>query len=1016
MTSGVSAYRAGSVYVTQGETTVHGDLTQFIGNALAGAQFIGPDRITYAVQADATEPDSLSIWPPYEGTTVAAPAAISGGTGTAIGDMTGGGNLAGAFDGSTTQSASLGAAKATATSAYIGKDFSAAPKKISRAVVYGSSNQGYVSGANPSVTLELYAKTGSAPASATDGTLLASMTLTDTTNESAGRTLIVPDAYLATLWDHVWVRVSHNGSAAQINVAEVVFWSSAGAYILFRMTDRMAASALQTQRLKDYLDTRTDIHRGTADPHAELGGPNSIYYKFNMGGEFLAFYARGVDGWGPPLSPQLSPELEALADEIDGFADDALAAATAAAASATTAAGHVTTAAGHVTTASGHATAAATSAAAAATSETNAETQKTAAAASATAAAASATAAAGSATTATTQATNAAASATTASGHAGTATTKASDAATSAGAAAASAAAAAASATAADASADAAADSAADAAELVAEAEALNKITTTSTTTITPTTSGNMVFTVALPFHVVPGQIVRAISQSNLAVWATGVVQSLSGATLTITATQIGTATSKNDWAIGITGERGLPGSGAVDSVNGQTGPGVILGGADIAAGFTGVNYVGAPASSIADHLSGIDTAISPGVAVKTDIDSAATCDIGSLPTLVARIMNTTTITSLGSVPNVLRIVQFAGSLTLTHNASSLVLPGGTSIVTQSGDMAMFRSDGAGNWRCLQYLRASGIASGLAGVYVGTQAALAMAFGTPGAMVHGTGNNSSLALGRWAASTGAAALTLGHSRGAAVGTHTVVQSGDGLGSIVFDGSDGTDFRSGAAIVSEVDGTPGASDMPGRLIFKTTPDGSATLTERLRIDCTGLIKAADSGGIFAAMNAVSDPSSSSPRFKAGATASNPAWASMGSSTATRTHMAFENGNGVVGSITTNGSATAYATSSDYRLKENDEALAEAVDVGALIDALRPIRFTWKADGGEGFGFFAHELQEQIPEAVTGEKDGTFMTEEQVEVDRYQGVDMSKIVPYLVAEIQLLRTRIAALEAQ
>jgi hypothetical protein len=70
---------------------------------------------------------------------------------------------------------------------------------------------------------------------------------------------------------------------------------------------------------------------------------------------------------------------------------------------------------------------------------------------------------------------------------------------------------------------------------------------------------------------------------------------------------------------------------------------------------------------------------------------------------------------------------------------------------------------------------------------------------------------------------------------------TVVQSNDGIGSLVFRGYDGADYINGAQIEAQVDGTPGSNDMPGRLVFFTTPDGSATLTERMRINADGTIK-------------------------------------------------------------------------------------------------------------------------------------------------------------------------------
>jgi hypothetical protein len=67
---------------------------------------------------------------------------------------------------------------------------------------------------------------------------------------------------------------------------------------------------------------------------------------------------------------------------------------------------------------------------------------------------------------------------------------------------------------------------------------------------------------------------------------------------------------------------------------------------------------------------------------------------------------------------------------------------------------------------------------------------------------------------------------------------TKVESGDNLGSIVFRGSDGTSFQDSAMISSEVDGATGSSDMPGRLTFWTVPDGSTSVTERMRIDSSG----------------------------------------------------------------------------------------------------------------------------------------------------------------------------------
>jgi hypothetical protein len=77
------------------------------------------------------------------------------------------------------------------------------------------------------------------------------------------------------------------------------------------------------------------------------------------------------------------------------------------------------------------------------------------------------------------------------------------------------------------------------------------------------------------------------------------------------------------------------------------------------------------------------------------------------------------------------------------------------------------------------------------------------------------------------------------SRGGALGSNTIVQNDDLVGSLFFQGADGTDINSRAAEISAViDGTPGANDMPGCLVFSTTADGASSPTERLRINSSG----------------------------------------------------------------------------------------------------------------------------------------------------------------------------------
>ena len=83
-------------------------------------------------------------------------------------------------------------------------------------------------------------------------------------------------------------------------------------------------------------------------------------------------------------------------------------------------------------------------------------------------------------------------------------------------------------------------------------------------------------------------------------------------------------------------------------------------------------------------------------------------------------------------------------------------------------------------------------------------------------------------------------LQFGKSRGAAVSSNTLVQNSDYIGYINFGGSDGSEFVSAAFIAAQVDGTPGANDMPGRLVFSTTAVGSSSPTERMRIMQNGFV--------------------------------------------------------------------------------------------------------------------------------------------------------------------------------
>jgi hypothetical protein len=194
-----------------------------------------------------------------------------------------------------------------------------------------------------------------------------------------------------------------------------------------------------------------------------------------------------------------------------------------------------------------------------------------------------------------------------------------------------------------------------------------------------------------------------------------------------------------------------------------------------------------------------------------------------------------------------------------------------------------------------------------------------------------------------------------------------------------------------------------------------------------------------------------PSSSASGIKFENTVHPSITVSGGADTAFRHRIIFVNGNGTVGIISTNGSATTYATSSDYRLKENVVPMTGSID---RVKALKPSRFNFIVDADKTVdGFLAHEAQAVVPECVTGTKDamrdedyevtaavyediiiaavldeeGNELEAERTEqrlvseavmgtrsVPDYQGIDQSKLVPLLTAALQEALNKIDAME--
>jgi len=253
-------------------------------------------------------------------------------------------------------------------------------------------------------------------------------------------------------------------------------------------------------------------------------------------------------------------------------------------------------------------------------------------------------------------------------------------------------------------------------------------------------------------------------------------------------------------------------------------------------------------------------------------------------------------------------------------------------------------------------------------------------------------------------STGGAYAYFAKSRGTG---NVVLQNNDIIGGLNFEGNDGSKFVTAAQIRTDVDGTPGPNAMPGRLVFSTTPSGSATPVERMRVASNGNIS------INGQQTSVSYPLPGNGNLRVSSSSFGGTALTLFDAVNYTAIQFIREAGGVpntVGSVTCTDFATAFNTSSDYRLKENVVSLTGAAD---RVKQLKPSQFNFIVNPSKTVdGFIAHEAQAVVPECVTGTKD---------EVDAegnpvYQGIDQSKLVPLLTAALQEALTRIEQLETK
>jgi hypothetical protein len=174
-----------------------------------------------------------------------------------------------------------------------------------------------------------------------------------------------------------------------------------------------------------------------------------------------------------------------------------------------------------------------------------------------------------------------------------------------------------------------------------------------------------------------------------------------------------------------------------------------------------------------------------------------------------------------------------------------------------------------------------------------------------------------------AAAAGGPYFMLAHQRSGSVGGNTALVNNDEMGTVSFHGADGTNLVIGATIRGEVDGTPGANDMPGRLVFSTTDDGAASPTERMRISNDGVTSCFAPQSVIVAHSA-SGAATTNVLFQGRYSATT---GSVFSGTAS--FQVFTNGN-------TQNTNNSYGAISDIKLKEN------IVDANSQWDDLKSLQ--------------------------------------------------------------------------
>ena len=330
------------------------------------------------------------------------------------------------------------------------------------------------------------------------------------------------------------------------------------------------------------------------------------------------------------------------------------------------------------------------------------------------------------------------------------------------------------------------------------------------------------------------------------------------------------------------------------------------------------------------------------GSSTPTRLEFSTTADGASSPTERMRIESDGDF-RLGSASNYAIIRPWEAT------TGNLIIGTDQSATGSGGSATIFRNRGTESMRIDSAGR----------LLVGTSSSINNLF-AGGVQIAGTSSDSYLTLTRYSTSASSGSgIVLGRSRSGTKGTNTAVANNDILGAVSFSGTDGTNFRHAAQIIAAVDGTVsggGAADMPGRLVFSTSADGSASPVERMRITAAGQIIASTETNHVIASERASSSTDTLITFRHSAT----------SLTSTGTNAFI---------IRTNGDATninnSYGAISDAKLKEN---IVDASSQWDDIKALRPVNYNFKeGQTHTQLGLIAQEVELVSPGLVSESPD-------------------------------------------